>query len=378
MSSERTPIEQLIVETTAAINARGLYGAQHPSLITAIERVVRRVDEFLAAGGAEDVTFVIVGDELLADQKPLRKESLFQRHFVTSLRRRSVERLTLAKGITFDEIARFIEAMSQGFTPNSTPHLIVGRVEAAFLDADSGDQEKGTGAAEDGATAERVERAKEAFTRFRTEKSVAIGQLEELVAGLVESLARSTRSMLPLAKLKDHDEYTFVHSINVSILVMSMARWHGFPNEQVQTIGLAGMLHDIGKLAIPLDVLNKPGRLEGEEWNLMMSHAERGAWYLASTPSTPPLPIVVAYEHHLRYDGRANYPVLSTPRRPNLASQMTSIADTFDAICTLRPYQPAKSRAAAIEIIRKRAGTFHDPFLVANFELMLQDVSDAP
>lgn len=372
MSSDRTPVEQLIVETTAAINARGLYGPNHPSLAAAIERVVTRLEEFLAASGRDEVTFVIVGDELLVDQSPLRKDSLFLRHFVASLKRRSVERLTLARGLPADEIGRFIEAMSGGFTPSSTPHLIVGRVEVAFLDEESGDRDAGR-PEDEGLTAERVERAKEAFTRFRTEKSVAIGQLEDLVAGLVESLARSTRSMLPLARLKNHDEYTFIHSINVSILVMAIARWHGFPNEQIQTMGLAGMLHDIGKLAVPLEVLNKPGKLEGEEWAVMSSHAERGSWSLAAAPSSPPLAVVVAYEHHLRYDGKPNYPVLSVPRRPNLVSQMTSIADTFDAICTLRPYQQAQSRGAALEILRKRAGSFHDPFLIANFELMLRE-----
>lgn len=373
MSSDRTPVEQLIIETTAAINARGLYGPNHPSLIAAIDRVVRRLEEFLAAGGREEVTFVIVGDELLVDQNPLRKDSLFLRHFVTSLKRRSVERLTLARGLPSEEIGRFIDAMSGSFTPSSSPHLVVGRVEVAFRDEKSGNRERREEPQGEGITAEKVQRAKEAFTRFRSEKSVAIGQLEDLVAGLVQSLARSTRSMLPLARLKDHDEYTFVHSINVSILVMAMARWHGFSNDQIRSMGLAGMLHDIGKLAVPIDVLNKPGKLEGQEWNLMSSHAERGSWSLASAPSTPPLAVVVAYEHHLRYDGQPNYPILSTPRRPNLVSQMTSIADTFDAICTIRPYQQAQSRGAALEILRKRAGTFHDPFLIANFELMLRE-----
>ncbi len=372
--TERTPIEQLIVEITAGVNARTLYSALHPSVAIAAERIAKRVESILAAAEHESLTFLIVGDELLLDQQPLRDETLFQRHFVQSLKRGDVERLTLARGLTGAECMTFVEAMANRLPPPSTPHLIVGRVDMSFTD----DEKKKEGGDSEGLSVEQIDRARDAFTRFRHDRSIALTQLEEVIAGLVESLSRSTRSMLPLANLKDHDEYTFIHSVNVSIMVMAMGRWHGFPGDQVQSIGLAAMLHDIGKLSVPLDVLNKPGKLEGDEWAMMSGHAERGAWSLAQTPNSPRLAITVAYEHHLRFDLQPNYPILKYPRRPALVSQMTSIADTFDAICTIRPYQKAQSREAALQIIRKRAGTFHDPFLVANFELMLRELFPAP
>ncbi len=372
--TERTPIEQLIVEITAGVNARTLYSSSHPSVAMAAERIAKRVDAILAAQSRDSLTFLIVGDELLLDQQPLREETLFQRHFVQSLKRGDVERLTLARGLASEECRAFIEAMSSRTAPQSSPHLIVGRVDLSFTD---GAKEKPDGESE-GLSVEQIDRAREAFTRFRHDRSLALAQIEEVIAGLVESLSRSTRSMLPLANLKDHDEYTFIHSVNVSIMVMAMGRWHGFPGDQVQAIGMAAMLHDIGKLAVPLEVLNKPGKLEGEEWALMTSHAEQGAWSLAQTPNSPPLAITVAYEHHLRYDLQPNYPLLKFPRKPSLVSQMVSIADTFDAICTIRPYQKEQSREAALQIIRRRAGTFHDPFLVANFELMLRELFPAP
>jgi response regulator RpfG family c-di-GMP phosphodiesterase len=82
-------------------------------------------------------------------------------------------------------------------------------------------------------------------------------------------------------------------------------------------MGLAALLHDVGKLSIPLSILNKPGRLEGEEWNVMMGHVELGGWHLGGLEASAPLSILVAYEHHLRFDGQPNYPPLRTPRRPN-------------------------------------------------------------
>lgn len=371
--SDRTPVQQLIVEISAAINARALYGPAHPSVAAAVKRIIERLEQILGGSRSDELTFLIVGDELLADQHALRQETLFQRQFVLSLRRRGVERLTLAMGLTAEELGAFVESMASGSAPLSSPHLVVGRVEVAYAEGEGPQAGSGEGA---GLTSEQLEQGRDAFTRFRKDRAIALGALEEVIGGLVESLSRSTRSMLPLAKLKDHDEYTFIHSVNVSILVLSMARWHGFTNDQVQQMGLAAMMHDIGKLAVPIEVLNKPGKLEGEEWATMTSHAEQGAWALAATPSSPPLAITVAYEHHLRHDGKPNYPLLKTPRRPNLVSAMTSIADTFDAICTIRPYQTAQSTAAALAILRKRAGTFHDPFLVANFEIMLREQPD--
>jgi HD-GYP domain-containing protein (c-di-GMP phosphodiesterase class II) len=130
---------------------------------------------------------------------------------------------------------------------------------------------------------------------------------------------------------------------------------------------VAALLHDIGKLRVPLEVLNRPGRLSDEEWRLMMAHAEQGARELAVTARGTPLAILVAYEHHLRYDGQPNYPRPHTPRTPTLASQLTAIADVDDAVCTVRPYRRALSQAAALDVLRARAGSFHDPYLVGEF-----------
>jgi response regulator RpfG family c-di-GMP phosphodiesterase len=104
----------------------------------------------------------------------------------------------------------------------------------------------------------------------------------------------------------------------------------------------------------------------------MQTHAEQGAWYLGETDGASALAILVAYEHHLRYDGKANYPILRVPRTPNLASRMTAIADAYDAMSTLRPYQRPLLRAAALENLQKRAETFYDPLLVANFVRLVQ------
>ena len=210
-------------------------------------------------------------------------------------------------------------------------------------------------------TAQGVDGARDAFTEFRTDRRGGLVRLEQVVWSLMDALQRATREILPLAPLKTHDDYTFVHSVNVSLLTLAQARSFGIEGARLHAIGLAAFLHDIGKLKIPLEVLNKPGKLEGDEWRIMMGHAQEGATHLCGVEGSHPLAILVAYEHHMRYDGQPNYPVPRIGRRPTLASQMTSISDVYDAICTTRPYAKARSREFAVKRAHRARGHLPQP-----------------
>ena len=364
--------ERLIVQVAAAIHTRALYAEQHPRVTQAAQAVLAALTAACSAGRATDVTFLVVGDDLAVDQRPMRKGSIYQQSFVDMLRRRGVERLTLARGLTTGECAQFLTAMAGSATPVTTDHIVVGRVEV-----ESEEEARDTQSKPEPISPLQVEGMRDAFVRFKTERRASIHKMEEMVWSLMESLARSTREALPLAPLKSHDEYTFIHSVNVSLLVLAQGRSLGIQGPMLHAMGVAALLHDVGKLAIPLEVLNKPGKLEGREWHIMTTHAELGAWQLSGVEDAAPLSILVAYEHHLRFDGGPSYPTLNTPRRPNLASQLTSIADTFDAVSTIRPYKKAFTRSVSLGILRERSGTFHDPFLVGNFHRVLGANADA-
>ena len=355
-------MDQLIVQLAATVNMRTLYPANHPRVIVGIEQILDHLNRELKESHKEAITFLIVGEDLVAEDQIVRKTTLSQQQFISILRGRGIERLTLAAGLEHSEVDDLITALAVGNTPNGSAHVILGRVDVA-VDDEPIDQTED----HPELSVEQLENVKTAFARFRSEKKLPMRQMEEMVWGFIESLSRTTRSILPLAKLKEHDEYTFVHSVNVSLMVLAQARSFGIRGQMLHGLGMAGLLHDIGKLMVPLDILNKPGKLEGEEWSTMQSHTEQGAWYLSETEGSTPLSIIVAYEHHLRYDGEANYPQVRKGRIPNLASRMTSIADTFDALQTVRPYQKPMMRAAAFDILKKRAETFYDPMLVANF-----------
>ena len=360
---DRQALERLIVHIAAAINVRALYSGAHPRVAQAVQSIL---DDLTAAlAGRESVTLFIVGEDLIADDRPLRRSGIYQQNFVQALRRRRVERLTLVRGLDAPECLQFVSGMASGATPGSTANVIVGGVEFAVADGVGNAAVEAKESAP--ISAEQIAAGQEAFARFRTDRQGSLQKMEEVVWSLMETLARSAHDVIPLAPLKSHDEYTFVHSVNVSLLVLAQARSFGIQGQVLHALGLAALCHDVGKLSVPLDVLNRPGKLEGDDWKVMQSHAEVGAWQLAALDEAPPLSVVVAYEHHLRYDGQPTYPVLRRPRRPALASQLTALADTFDAISTLRPYQAPHARPVALDILKKRAGTFLDPLLVGNF-----------
>jgi HD-GYP domain-containing protein (c-di-GMP phosphodiesterase class II) len=355
-------VDQLIVALGAAVGMRSLYAARHPNVVKGVERLADAVESACLEQRTESLTFLIVGEDLVVEQRPLRKASLYHEQLVHWLTRRGVERLTLARGLDAQEAAAFVEAMATAVLPSSSPHVILGELQPLAVRGDADHAGPQPGLASD-----RLEGARDAFTAFRDNPKAELRRVEEIVWGLMDALSRSTRELLPLAPLKHHDEYTFVHSVNVSLMTLAQARAFGFRDETLHGVGLASMLHDIGKLNIPLEVLNKPGKLEGREWEVMQSHAELGARHLCQIHDSQPLSIVVAYEHHMRFDGKPSYPATRTPRSPSLASQMTSISDVYDAICTNRPYSAAQPRDVAIGILRKRANTWHDPVLLASF-----------
>ena len=371
--------DRLIAHIAAAINVRSLYAAGHPAVAANVERLIESLEAACAERKKDALTFLVVGRDLVVENQPLRKGGLHHEQFIRVLTRRGVERLTIARGMTAAECLDFLTPMVVGGIPPSSEHIIVGRVEVRTAGGATPGAEGAVSSASrpvdsfgvETLSAESVDHARDAFGEFRSDRRAGLWRLEEIVWSLMEAMSSATREVLPLAPLKSHDDYTFVHSVNVSLLTLAQARSFGFAGDALHAIGVAALLHDVGKLKIPLEVLNKPGKLEGEEWTIMKSHAEVGALHLCGIEGSYPLAILVAYEHHMRYDGKPNYPVTKVPRKPTLASQMTAISDVFDAICTMRPYHKARARAVALGIIRERVGTFHHPALVANFVRMI-------
>ena len=172
--------------------------------------------------------------------------------------------------------------------------------------------------------------------------------------------------VVPLVQLKSVDQYTTSHSINVSCLSMALAEHLNFVSTDVRSIGEAALLHDVGKTKIPLEVLNKKGKLNDSEWKLIQGHTVEGAKILLASGAGMELPATVAYEHHLSFNGEG-YPELTFKRQTHEVSRLIQVCDVYDALRTRRPFRPPWPADRTIKFLEEKAGTHLDPEYVSSF-----------
>jgi HD-GYP domain-containing protein (c-di-GMP phosphodiesterase class II) len=181
-----------------------------------------------------------------------------------------------------------------------------------------------------------------------------------MVKGFIRGFRQEINPLSLLASLKSTHEYTFTHVTNVCILAMSQAESLGFSGENLHSIGVASLLHDVGKVFIPEEILNKTGKLTDEERRIMETHSLKGARYLMGIEGIPKLAVLAALEHHVRFDG-SGYPSIKGGWQPNIVSQVITVADVFDAMRSRRSYQEAQPMEKIVNVLNMgRKKTFND------------------
>ena len=189
---------------------------------------------------------------------------------------------------------------------------------------------------------------------------------KQAVAECVNSVLHSPDAFLWLTQLKNRDEYTAQHSMNVCILSIVIGRHVNLTVRELNEVGLCGMMHDMGKMLVPLEILNKPGKLDIDELEVMRSHTTLGYELLKSSDNMFAGAIDVAYSHHEKLDG-TGYPRRLPRRNLTTYTRMVAIADFYDAITSDRVYQKGRTHLEAIKIISDLSGPHLDPDLVVKF-----------
>lgn len=197
-------------------------------------------------------------------------------------------------------------------------------------------------------------------------RSINTAMAKTAVAECVQSIIKSPDALMWLTQLKNRDEYTSQHSMNVCIFTIALGRQLGLSEPELEDLGLCGMMHDMGKMKIPLEVLNKPGRFEPDELATMKSHPTLGWRLLMSSSAIPGCVIDAAYGHHERLDGKG-YPRGLTAEGIPLYTRIVTIADMYDAITSDRVYKNGKTHLDAINIMTKASGDQLDSGLVMKF-----------
>lgn len=199
------------------------------------------------------------------------------------------------------------------------------------------------------------------------DRPIPLAEVEAVVHSLSAAMHRDEHVILPLLELKTIDQYTTTHSCNVSMLAMGLAEQLGLASKDVRAIGTAALLHDIGKVRVPPELLVKPGKLSDAEFAAIQRHAPEGAHILTVRGRGHELAAIVAYEHHIWEDGSRGYPRIVYPRRCHYASRIVHVCDVFDALSTKRPYRDAWAREKTLAMLQSQAGIEVDGDVVRAF-----------
>ena len=189
------------------------------------------------------------------------------------------------------------------------------------------------------------------FKEARMGKAIRVNEVDTLVNDINLSITRNPEAFLSLSRLKTKDNYTYLHSVAVCALMIALGKQMGLDDATVKDLGMAGLLHDVGKMMIPDEVLNKPGRLTDDEFNVVRSHPRRGWEILKGSPGVCDVALDVCLHHHEKIDGKG-YPDQLNGDTISLYAKMGAVCDVYDAITSIRCY---KNVWDPVDAIRKMA-----------------------
>lgn len=354
-------MDKALLALQSAFVGRKLYGLEHPLPARQTELAADTLRQ-AAIASARELRLVRIDDTLLFDDAELPSSTILREVFVPRLVLHGVEWIEFRAGVTRGELVALIEQLDRAPAEAGrfgTPSVRVGHIGRADARPDPTDSDAPTDS--DGQVAQLRQLWGGLQAGDRPDK-----RLGDLVESIQLAVAVGADVCNRLAEVKGHDEYTFVHTVNVGILSAALGEAVGMAPNQVFDLILAALLHDVGKQRTPLAILNKPGRLDDTERRQMELHPVTGAAMLLERPGVPDVAPIVAFEHHANVDG-TGYPRLRRTTRPHLASQIVHVADVYDALRTNRPYRAAMDDARVREILLDGAGKSFDPGLVRLF-----------
>ena len=358
--------EEIARRLAAALRGAQLYAPDHPILKRNVAALAETIGLALAA--APSLTIGIVEDDLVIGDTPVPRAAETMGELMRRLQQAGIERIVIEGGVEPDELTELVQTVARADRGHATPptprlqHIRVGKLQVdQRVESSIGDVATFKRLYEDAVgIAERL------WDSTGVEGKPDADAARGIVDSLAQAVAQNRTALLALTALKNYDNYTFTHMVNVSILTMGQARGLGIEGTPLRQLGLAALMHDIGKVKTPPDILNKPEQLTDSEFEILKRHTTDGAEILKRTPEVPPLAPVVAFEHHLRADG-TGYPRGVARSRLNVATMLCGISDVYDAMRSQRVYQQAFPTDRILAVLQRNDGKQFDQNLVRRF-----------
>lgn len=342
---------KLLIAFYGAISALKLYPLENAAVQQALDELHGLVRRVAAADGGVEIR--VVGDFFFLNETRLRLDlSNFSTFgsFARALQDHGIGAVEVLGGIQRQEWAPFLSVLLrkphgedpfQGFMDRlaETPVENIDLRPEKDVQEPERDEEALTAAKR--TYAQSVQVAKDVMGDVRLGKAVNVRKVKRAVQGIVDQVLSNENSMVTMTTLRDFDEYTFTHCVNVCIFSVVIGQRLGLDKLQLYELGLGALFHDIGKQRVDYDIINKPGGLTEEEWVLLKEHTTEGLLCLFKMHGFADVPyrqMLMAYEHHMKID-LTGYPANKRKREPTLFSRIVAVADAFDAGTSVRSYQ---------------------------------------
>jgi len=345
------------------------YGRAHPLVEEMVRTTLHAISELLVV---QPTVRVACTDTCFAlDSFPIDDGAGCLAAFADSLHKRGVCAVILKTGVTHAELIEFAEAMSfslESLTLRGGLEAEIARREIKHIVAKYGTKPTESHGRTD--PADTYEAAlllvEEAMRAVESGLRIPVPEIRSVVADSLQSLMKDDSALLAFTGIRSYDRYLSEHSVNVCILSMVLGKDLGLDAASTLELGVSAMLHDIGKVFIPAEIVKKPGKLTEEEWQQIKRHPAEGARVLAGLTDLPALASTIALEHHMRIDG-TGYPSPPGHYQPHLLSRLVAIVDTYDALTTDRPYREQWTGRQAIAWMLYEGWKHYDRLLLARF-----------
>jgi putative nucleotidyltransferase with HDIG domain len=358
---EKGRLEVILTGMLAVAKSMALYPAAHPSVRRPLEKTHGELADLLRLYGM--LTLGIVDEVLVFEGVPFYSSQAAIQELRARFEAMGVNALELRDGLTLEELGSFLgllnEDPARARGEGSLSALLVDRKIEHITAKDARDvYNNAVGAVGDILQEARLGRIPRA------------NKAKGAVADLRKMVLSDRPAILALTLIKSYDNYLFNHSVNVSILALALAREMGLTEAELTDVGLAGLLHDVGKTMTPKTITLKPGTLNPEEWEVMRRHPLKSEEIVLQMEGLSDHVARMVREHHVNYD-LSGYPPLEPGQHPHPHSKIITVSDVYDAITTLRPYQKPYNPREAMRIMEGLSGKVIDPMYFETFVKVL-------
>lgn len=379
-----TDAARYLTSLAQALAKMSLYAEGHPARARASDASFELLRELQHADARP--TFSFLGREVIYNEQSMRELSDWD--WSERLSSCGVQRLEFEGKVERDEYRAFLEDVLQRISLQATGQSVIphegarritpirfGAIGLRETHSESHTERTAFEADDDFGVSDITEEAESVEWMHRevqSNRSLPAAEAELVVGSLSAAMHGDRHLLLPLLTLKDFDQYTTTHALNVSVLAMGLAEYMGLSGREARAYGVAGLLHDLGKVRVPVDILRKPGKLTDAEREVLQRHPADGAQIILSGSRKHDLCAVVAFEHHIMIDG-GGYPARQTRRDCHHASLLVHVCDVFDALRTHRPYRVAWVIPSILTYIERKIGTEFHPEVARAFLGMVEE-----